>query len=87
MQNKLRAWIDQHPASERRAVRERLAKACDVSEPAVRHWANGIRPLPAKQVPTLSRETGIPCDDLMRFIWANGATLSQPPQPAEASAG
>lgn len=43
---KLSEYIDSHPRAERRAVRERIAKASGRTEAAVKHWANGIRQCP-----------------------------------------
>lgn len=39
----LRAYVTSFPKSERAAVRKRIADALGVTEPAVRHWCNGIR--------------------------------------------
>ena len=49
----LREYIDSHPRGERRAVRERLAKACSVTEPCIRHYANGIRTIPSRNLMAL----------------------------------
>ena len=48
IQMKLRKYIDSHPKPQRIDVRRRLAKACKVTEPCIRHYANGIRPVPAR---------------------------------------
>jgi len=46
----LREWVEIHPRHRRREVINKLADACGVTEPAVRHWINGIRGVPARHV-------------------------------------
>jgi DNA-binding transcriptional regulator YdaS (Cro superfamily) len=54
----LREWINSHAITERRGVRESIARALGVSEVAVRHWMNGIRRVPGNQCIPLERLTG-----------------------------
>lgn len=49
----LRQYIDKHEKRDRTAVRERIADACEVTEPCVRHWANGTRGIPSKHLNTI----------------------------------
>lgn len=48
--NKLKAYINSFPRAQRRSVRQKIAEACDCTESCVRHWANGIRGIPAAQI-------------------------------------
>lgn len=45
----LEEYISRAPRTERTALREAIATHCDVTEPAVRHWANGTRDVPVSQ--------------------------------------
>jgi len=46
---KLSEYINSFPRGQRQAVRERIATAIGVSEPAVRHYANGNRRCPPER--------------------------------------
>lgn len=46
----LREYINTYPRLERRLVRQRIADALNVSEPCIRHYANGTRTIPAKHL-------------------------------------
>lgn len=54
---KLRNYIDEVPPRKRHRRRLALADFIGVSEVAVRHYANGTRQIPAKQVLPLVRAT------------------------------
>ena len=54
----LRAWIESHPEGERSAAVRRLAETLKRSEPAIRHWINGTRQVPATKVKALVLATG-----------------------------
>lgn len=58
--NALRDYIDRHPAAERPKVREQIATAAGVKEPAVRHWANGTRGIPRRRIMAVAKAIG--CD-------------------------
>lgn len=54
----LRQYIDSHPRGYRKAVRQRLADACDVTEMAVRHYANGTRKIPSRNLMKIVKASG-----------------------------
>jgi DNA-binding transcriptional regulator YdaS (Cro superfamily) len=54
---RLHDWIDQFPVAQRRLIREAIARATDVTEMAVRHWANGIRRVPGQRCLAIERFT------------------------------
>lgn len=42
----LKQFIESKPRNERKAIRQKIAKVCGVSEITVRSWANGNRGMP-----------------------------------------
>lgn len=50
---KLRDYIDSFPRTDRTKVRMRLAKACQLKESAIKHYANGTRDVPARHYKAL----------------------------------
>lgn len=66
----LSSYIQSFPKDERKAVRDRLAAACGVTEGAVKHWANGTRGVPAKHFRALIAESGgmVSISDLLESI-------------------
>ena len=55
---KLGDWINKHPRDKRVALRKRLARKLNVSEPYVRSMANGNRPVPIELAPGIQDFTG-----------------------------
>lgn len=55
----LRRWINRKAKTgrERRALRERIARACRVGHTNVKHWYSGARPIPAKHALPIQKET------------------------------
>ena len=48
---KLHEYINSFHPSERKTVRERIAKACGVAnESSVKHWSNGTRMIPSRHI-------------------------------------
>lgn len=39
----IREWVSKHPLGERGKAIGKIAKACGVQAPAVRHWISGAR--------------------------------------------
>ena len=54
----LRTYINAWPRYERRRVRQDIAQRLGITESAVRHWANGVRRVPAERVLTIEQVTG-----------------------------
>lgn len=54
----LRQYIDSHPREYRRSVRERLADACSVTEVCIRHYANGTRQIPSRNLMKIVQASG-----------------------------
>lgn len=46
----LREYIDKHPRERRREVRQMIADSLGVTEPCVRHYANGTRSIPSRHL-------------------------------------
>jgi DNA-binding transcriptional regulator YdaS (Cro superfamily) len=69
---RLREWIDQFPVSQRRLIREALGAATDVSEMAVRHWANGTRRVPGPKCIPIEQFTDqqVTCYEIRPDIFA-----------------
>jgi DNA-binding transcriptional regulator YdaS (Cro superfamily) len=65
---RLQEYIQIHPRNCRGQVVSRLAKACGVTDQAVRHWCNGTRGIPAKHVMTLVEATdgAVSIQDLLK---------------------
>ena len=62
----LKEYINSFPRSERMAVRQRIAKALVVTEPCVRHYANGQRDIPSKHFKSIVKECeGVEYGDLL----------------------
>jgi predicted transcriptional regulator len=56
----LREYIDQHPRERRREVRQMIADALGVTEPCVRHYANGTRSIPSRHlIPIVEATRGV----------------------------
>lgn len=53
---KLRDWVEKQPNSVE--ARKAIAEACDLTEPAVRHWCNGTRSVPARRCLAIEEATG-----------------------------
>ena len=53
----LQQWINSFSREKRRGVREEIADLLDVTESAVRHYANGTRPVPAERAPEIEEFT------------------------------
>ena len=54
----LRTYLNAWPRGERRRVRQDIAQRLKVTESAVRHWANGVRRVPAERVLAVEHATG-----------------------------
>ena len=54
----LKTWINQFAVRDRRNARAEIARGCDVSEVAVRHWVNGTRRVPAERCIQIETVTG-----------------------------
>lgn len=60
-------YINSFPRFERSAVRRRLADACGVSEPCIKHYANGTRDIPGRHLRAIVTACGgkVHIDDLL----------------------
>jgi len=54
----LDAWLKSLPIEMRARAIQRIAKRCEVTTPAVRHWRNGTRRIPAEKCQTVVDESG-----------------------------
>jgi len=80
----LREWFEQIPEAERVDAIARIAKLCDVTPAAVRHWRSGIRNVPAPKCGVVSDATGgnVSRAELRPDIWAVVAEKKKPVAPA-----
>ncbi|MEA2080547.1 MAG: YdaS family helix-turn-helix protein [Pseudomonadota bacterium] len=54
---KLSEWVNRQLKAKALERRERIARGAGVREPAVRHWVNGTRQIPANKVLSIYRST------------------------------
>ena len=83
----LNQYINRHPRTARRLVRERIAERAGVKEPVIRHYANGTRPVPAKHAIPIAEATGFAVlpHDLCATIYPN-PTDGLPPSVRQSAA-
>jgi DNA-binding transcriptional regulator YdaS (Cro superfamily) len=64
---KLSAYIKTFPRYERIGVRRQIAEAAGVTEPAVRHWCNGLRKIPSDRIRAIEKVTAgaVTCYDML----------------------
>jgi DNA-binding transcriptional regulator YdaS (Cro superfamily) len=64
---RLSAYIQTFPRQQRVAIRQKIAQATGVTEPAVRHWCNGLRKIPSRCIRAIEKATegAVTCYDML----------------------
>lgn len=67
----LDSWLKSLPTEARARAIQRIAKRCEVSTPAVRHWRNGTRRIPAEKCQAVVDESGgiVTLNGLRSDVW------------------
>jgi DNA-binding transcriptional regulator YdaS (Cro superfamily) len=64
---KLSDYIQTFPRNQRKGIRQKIAQAAGVTEPAVRHWCKGVRRIPSERMRAIENATEgvVTCYDML----------------------